>query len=227
MVSKKITHRYFNEDYWTNKTRSGYNLANYNADDYQHEAKADLLISVLGSGGTWLEVGCAYGWVVHELVKKGVDACGFDISKYSTDRSPKEIRDRIVCSDGLKYNLYTENAFDVVFSFETAEHVAQKDCMLWLSNLSQWLKPGGILFMTICLGHNNIRGFDDNDLSHQTLQPREWWENRLTIVSTVKNEELQEQAMNTIVCTDHMKRFHGQENLLEKYDMNLFVRTKV
>lgn len=222
---RKITHRYFDEEYWTAKTKSGYNTTTYNADDYIHEAKAELLTGLFDKDGKWLEAGCAYGWVVHELIKLGVNAEGFDISKYAIKHSPEETPHRIIQSDGLKYNLYSENLFDVVYSFETAEHVAQKDCMLWLSNLSRWLKPGGVLFMTICLGNHNFRGLDDPDESHQTLQTREWWDNYLGIVSLVENTTIFDRAMNTVVCTPKM--LGRKENLLKKYNMHLFVRDKV
>lgn len=224
-MMKKITHRYFDKEYWTEKTKSGYNNAIYNADDYIHEAKAELLTGLFDKDDAWLEAGCAYGWVVHELIKLGVDVQGFDISKYAIQHAPEVISGKVIQSDGLKYNLYPEDSFDVIYSFETAEHVAQKDCMLWLSNISRWLRRGGVLFMTICLGNNNFRGLDDPDESHQTLQTREWWDNYLGIVSLVENTVLFDKAMNAVVCTPKM--LDRRENLLQKYNMHLFVRDKV
>ena len=93
----------------------------FDRNDYLNEAKAVFLTRLYGGSGKWLEAGCAFGWVVEQLKMIDVDAYGFDISKHSIKNSP--VKDYVKCSNGLKTNLYEKESFNVIFSFETAEHV--------------------------------------------------------------------------------------------------------
>lgn len=199
-MSKKITHKYFDEVYWMKPhTKSGYSpQEGYTRDEYAPGATAEFLTKLFGTEGKWLEAGCAFGWVVERLLMDhGVDTYGFDISKYSIKNAPKEIDFAIKQADGLKVTEYPVAAFDVIYSIETAEHIHQDDVPAWLSNLYKWMKPGGKLFMTICVGNNNLRGLDDIDLSHQTLQPRQWWENELLKVGFLHDGEKYAEAVKT------------------------------
>lgn len=216
---KSVGQRYFNKAYWRDGTRSGYTEAGYDRYNYLNQAKA-AYFKVLFSdrlSGEWLEVGCAFGWVVDNLLDLEIDAFGFDISKYAIKHAPEEIRYRLKCSDGLNATLYNEERFDVIVSFETAEHVPMLNVGTWLYNLASWLKPGGELFLTICLGNDNNRGLNDIDESHQTLQPREWWEDRLSEKGLVKNEERFKRASEIVIDVPT-----GRENIITDYDMYVF-----
>jgi len=120
---KKIGARYFNEEYWIGGTKSGYTPSCYNREDYMNEAKAIFLTRLYGGDGQWLEAGCAFGWVVEQLRNIDVDVYGYDISKYSIKNCPSEIKHHLKCSDGLDIKLWHPESFDVIVSFETAEHV--------------------------------------------------------------------------------------------------------
>jgi cyclopropane fatty-acyl-phospholipid synthase-like methyltransferase len=217
----RITGRYFNEAYWTNGTRSGYTIHNFFRGDHLHQAKALTLQALYQEAEKYLIAGCARGWVVEELVKLDIDAYGFDISKWAVKHSPDVIKDRLNASNGLNPNLYKEGVFDVVATFETAEHIQADDVVDWFLNLFYWLKPGGKLFATICLGHNNIRGVDDNDKSHQTLYSRIWWEDLLSRVGFVMDQETSDKTNNIIVKTKEREM-----NLLEEMGWHLFAWEK-
>lgn len=219
-MSSKVKARYFDRVYWTTGEKSGYTIGGYNRSDYLNEAKAVFLTKLYGASGKWLEAGCAFGWVVEHLCKLGVDAYGFDISEYAIKNSP--VADRVLCSGGLKRKLYQNGEFDIIVSFETAEHVHISDVDTWLGNLVCWLKPGGNMFLTICLGHGNFRGTDDNDVSHQTLQPREWWEDKLHALGLKSDAKRFNTAYNVVVETDYMGSTTGQENIIERYGLHVF-----
>ena len=44
---KKITRKYFDQEYWTRGTKSGYTQYGYSPGDYLNEAKAKMLTTVL------------------------------------------------------------------------------------------------------------------------------------------------------------------------------------
>jgi cyclopropane fatty-acyl-phospholipid synthase-like methyltransferase len=220
---RKITHKYFDSDYWMKPyTKSGYSpQQGYRKDGYVPGATAEFLVQLFGTvDGIWLEVGCAFGWIVERLyLDYGVNAWGFDISKYSIKNCPEAVKQSLSRSDGLNQNLYPANHFGFVYSFETAEHVAQVDVQNWINNIYHWMKPQGRLFMTICLGDNNFRGADDIDESHQTLQPREWWNERFFEAGFLPDTILMNTAKDISVETDKMKE---PQNMALHYGWHVF-----
>jgi len=234
-MSKKITHKYFDEDYWmTPHVKSGYHPQDgYNQGEYAPQATAEFLMKLYGGirnngkGEYWLEAGCAFGWVVEQLINLGVYATGFDISKYAIKVSKKQggnISHSVSRTDGLDTSFFADGYYDLIYSIETAEHIHQDDIEKWLGNLYYWLKPGGKLFMTICVGNNNLRGLDDIDESHQTLQPRIWWEDLLEKVGFVKDEERYNKAL--FVSLEH-KEFSEPINIRDYFDWNIFTWEKL
>lgn len=225
---RKITGRYFDKDYWTTGKKSGYKANEYTIHDYMNEAKADFLVKLYGDTGIWLEAGCAFGWTVEQLMvhDQHCYVYGFDISKYAIKNAPETICSGLQCSDGLNPKIYAPGFYDIIYSFETAEHVAEQDVQQWIDNLYYWLKPGGKLFMTICLGHNNIRGLDDNDESHQTLQTRIWWEDRIRDAGFIIDEESYSKAQVIEVATEEMLERGTPEILMPHYGLHVFAWEK-
>ena len=222
-MSRKITAKYFNREYWEDGTKSGYTTTNFPRESYLNEAIAVFYLKLFGNGGKFLEVGCAFGWVVDHLVNLGYDAYGFDISKWAIKNCPEEIKDRLQCHDGLKSKYYPENSFDFIGSFETAEHIAADDVPEWLGNLNFWLRSGGSMFLTVCVGDKDYRGLTDNDESHQTLRPRDWWNEQLTNAGFVLDLPLRDKAEKIEVQTDKMV---VSEILMPHYGKHVFCATK-
>lgn len=218
--------RHFDKTYWiTPYTKSGYSPEQgYNRSDYIHGALAAVLTELYGTVGKWLEAGCAFGWLVEQLMVLGVDAYGFDISKYSTKNAPELVNGRVSCHDGLSSKRHLVDEYDVVYSFETAEHVYMDDVPLWLDNLGVWAKPGAKLFMTICLGNDNYRGLNDPDESHQTLQPRQWWDEKLRQAGFVPEDGTLERARQIEVQTERMP---APQNLALHYKWHAFAYVRV
>jgi cyclopropane fatty-acyl-phospholipid synthase-like methyltransferase len=197
----KITKGYYDREYWEDGTKSGYTKHSFFRGDHLHQAKALSLTTAYGGDGKWLVAGCARGWAVEQLCNIGVDAYGFDISKWAIKHSPEELSDRLIITDGLKRKVYDDNIFDVVATFETTEHIAENDIGLWLENIYFWMKDGGHFLATICTGHNTIRGIDDNDLSHQTLRNRLWWENLLEETGFIEEDGVPDRLLDIEVTT--------------------------
>lgn len=220
-MRRRIRAGYFNEEYWTKGTKSGYKDVTFYRGHYANKAQAEMLVNLYGTGGIWLEAGCAYGWILDNLVGMGVNGFGFDISKYAIKNCPDSIRNRMSCHNGLDYETYSEDWFDVIYSFETAEHLHPDDVGEWLTNLHYWMESNGRLFITVCLGNGNIRGLHDPDKSHQTLQPREWWNDLLTRIGFVPEPKIKAQAECMVIDT-----VLGQKHLAVEYDWNIFAWKK-
>ena len=134
---KYIWKDYFDKDYFEAPGfKSGYDKNSLRRDSYLNKAVAVWITQVLGLGGREriLEIGCAFGWVVEQFVKfYGIDAYGQDISAYSTNHAPEEIKYRIRECENVE--IAFDGKFDVVYSIETFEHVAKPLVSKYFENI--------------------------------------------------------------------------------------------
>lgn len=202
---RKITGKYFNKDYWMTKgKRSGYSpQQGYTRQDFQWEAIAVMLRDIFGDDKKYLEAGCAFGWIVEWFVKDGIQVCGFDISQYAIEHAPLLAKGWVICLDGFDLP-YGDNVFDVLYTLETVEHIAPDDVDRWWRELYRVLKPGAQVFAAVCVGNDNKRGVDDIDKSHQTLQPIEWWYEKLSELGFTADKDLEQELYKHKVKTNRL-----------------------
>jgi len=90
----------------------------------------------------FLDIGCAEGWIVSELIKLGVNAYGIDGSSYALSKVEQSVKERV-----FQVNLndgkipFPDGYFDVIFSSHTIEHVHRIDN--YLKELNRVMKEGG------------------------------------------------------------------------------------
>ena len=82
----------------------------------------------LKKGSKILDIGCAKGFLVKDLLNLGIDSYGIDISRYALDNSDKELAGRLHLgsADDLPF---TDNSFDAVFSINTIHNLNKKGCI--------------------------------------------------------------------------------------------------
>jgi len=73
----------------------------------------------LNPGDKVLDIGCAKGYLVYELRRKGIDACGIDISQYAIDCAPTPVKPYVSVGDARDLSCYISNSFDFVISLTT------------------------------------------------------------------------------------------------------------
>jgi SAM-dependent methyltransferase len=77
-------------------------------------------------GGSILDVGCAYGLLVEELLSRGYDARGVDFSADAVAASP--VRDRLWQGDALE--MPVDRRYDAVFAGDIYEHLNDAEARL-------------------------------------------------------------------------------------------------
>ncbi len=92
---------------------------------------ADRIVSSL-KPATTLDVGCAWGFLVESLTKRGVDATGFDFSAYAIDQVDASVKDR--CSVGSATEPI-DGRYDLVTCIEVIEHMTPLDGQLSIANM--------------------------------------------------------------------------------------------
>ena len=127
-----------------------------------------------GQGKTALDVGCAYGYGVDVLKTLGYDACGVDISRYSSKKAKEFFSAEFLACDVQKGLPFRENAFDLITCFEVIEHLAHP---LWaIKNMFASCKG-----MIICTTPNKIVEkpimtiMRDYDRTHINVKTQKEW----------------------------------------------------
>ena len=95
-----------------------------------------------------LEAGCAMGLLVKSLRGLGVDAEGFDFSKWCIENAPPDVRPWIRREDVLDLK-QPADGYEMVLALDILEHLPPEKIPQALKNLAAVLTPGGILFAVI------------------------------------------------------------------------------
>lgn len=126
-----------------------------------------------------IDIGCAKGYLVRHLRRRGFDAWGEDISEYAIGNAPDDTREflRLYDLTSLDPSFFGTEAFNLALCFETMEHIPEPNVDQALTNIFNMLEPGAQVLFTICT--DKQPGWD-SDPTHVTIRSREWWDARLT-----------------------------------------------
>ena len=81
-----------------------------------------------------LDIGCAKGFLVKDLIDLGFDAYGLDISEYAIKNSHEDVVGRIHLGNAKKLP-FADNTFDFVISLNTLHNLEKKDCKVALKEI--------------------------------------------------------------------------------------------
>lgn len=122
---------------------------------------ADGIIRDLHPSST-LDAGCAMGFLVEELTRRGVDASGIDISEYAISRVHDSVRDRC---DVASLSEPLERRYDLITCIEVVEHVPPEEADKVIANLCA--ATDRLLLSTTPQ--------DFGEPTHLNVQPPEYW----------------------------------------------------
>ncbi len=106
--------------YYEGKTQSYCHNAGYS--EYWrmrsfNEFQARMILDRSKMTGKVLEIGCACGYALELLVKKGIDARGIDVSPFAISRVSKTIKDRVEIAEALAFlQAAPTDSFDWIYS---------------------------------------------------------------------------------------------------------------
>ena len=132
----------------------------------------------IGAGTKVLDVGCAKGFLLHDLlqVAPGVEVYGLDISEYAILNSMEDVRPTL--ARGVAQALpYPDGAFDVVLCINTIHNLPLDLCKQALAELERVKRPGGHGYVQVDSWLNDRQRVDflNWQLTAQTFgAPDEW-----------------------------------------------------
>ena len=137
--------REYGEMYFDGPREYGYGGYRYDG-RWQPVAKDIIKYYNLKSGSKVLDVGCAKGFLVKDLVNEGIDAYGLDISDYAIRNCESEVIGRLQV--GTADNLpFPDNSFDVVISITTLHNLDREDFIVAIKEIERISKVG--IFITL------------------------------------------------------------------------------
>lgn len=155
---------FYSREYFQDGTKSNY--APYGPGGWADDI-ADM-VQELYQPESVLDVGCAYGYVVDRLAKRGVLAHGFDISEYAVTQASE----RVWMGDAAKGSSYRKA--DLILATELPEHLTPKQSRSFLRHAH---RNGNRALLLIAM-HADGEAPDmqhEKDLSHINIQPVSWW----------------------------------------------------
>ena len=165
----------FDKAYFTGKSSCGY-TGGYSketlekaGDCYYTEFKKDAkFICSLGIK-TYLEIGCACGYLMEELIKYGVKVKGWDVSEYIIKKADSSVRSFIKLKDIIEIVSLPDKSFDLVHVSNVLGYIEKNELDFYLSQISRVAKRYTILYVGTpedTPEENIIRKINHSD---------EWW----------------------------------------------------
>jgi SAM-dependent methyltransferase len=123
-----------------------------------------------GEGARWLDLGCAYGFLVEAARAEGFAAFGVDVSRFALGEARTRVSGAadLACAYGEALPL-ADRCLDVITAFDILEHVP--DPRLLLAECARVLRPGGLL---IASTPDPIR-FTAGEITHLSEHVPSWW----------------------------------------------------
>jgi len=125
-----------------------------------------------------MDLGCAMGYLVRHLRRRGFETFGLDISKYAVGMSDVDVKKYVHVWDmsWVDGPYYGWDRFHLVVCLETLEHIKENLTMRCLNNINRMMLVGGQGLLAICVEENP--GWE-SDPTHVNVKPRAWWVPRL------------------------------------------------
>jgi ubiquinone/menaquinone biosynthesis C-methylase UbiE len=121
--------REFGKEFFDGDRRHGYGGFNYSPRFWQPVIPTLLDHFGLTGGSSLLDVGCAKGFMLHDLSEliPGITVAGVDISDYAIERTIEDMRPHVEVADAKKLP-FDDDSFDVVISINTIHNLDRGDC---------------------------------------------------------------------------------------------------
>ena len=138
------------------------------------------------------DAGGAFGFLVHGLRRRGVEAWGMDVSPYAVRHSPfMELGDIT--------NLKQGRTYDLVICTDVLEHIPEDMVEQTLAGL--YRITGKHLLLVIALAEHSA---GDLDLTHVCIKPRSWWEELFTRLGYRRCPESEQRLKQNRFCRKNL-----------------------
>jgi SAM-dependent methyltransferase len=121
--------RQFGKEFFDGDRSQGYGGFNYLPRFWQPVIPTLQQHFGLGPQSSVLDVGCAKGFMMHDLAEliSGITVKGIDVSEYAITNAMEDMRPHVQVADARKLP-FQDNSFDVVISINTVHNLVREEC---------------------------------------------------------------------------------------------------
>ncbi|MFH1427966.1 MAG: glycosyltransferase [Patescibacteria group bacterium] len=186
---------FYDEEYFEGKKiKSVYD--SYSRDAKMPNKKLAETLWQLFKPKSFLDAGCALGFVVKELRKYGVNAYGIDISKWAVKKANVSY---ISLLDISKQTIFGE--YEIITAYDVLEHIPESMLPFVINNL--WQATRKHLIVIPSYYEEGIK-CDPGEPGHIVFHSKIWWENLFEACNIPLDRNLAEELGNT----DHSKIYN-------------------
>jgi cyclopropane fatty-acyl-phospholipid synthase-like methyltransferase len=131
---------------------------------------AGYLVETFPDASTFLDAGCAKGFLVRALRERGLQAWGFDHSPWAIAHAEESAREFLSLADAE--TVAFDRSFDVLVAMSLLETLTEAQLRAFLTRARAWTTQA--LFAVIATPASG-----GADRSQITLHERDWWRDRL------------------------------------------------
>ena len=166
----------FGKDFFDGDRRHGYGGFSYNP-KYWGEVVKDLKeFYCLTEESTVLDVGCAKGFMIHDLIKliPGIKVEGVDISDYATDNCMPSVSGLVKAADARSLP-YPDKSFDLVVSINTLHNLTLTDFRVGLKEIIRVSKKSAFITVDAWNTDEEKEAMFNWNLTAQTILSTDEW----------------------------------------------------
>jgi SAM-dependent methyltransferase len=168
----------FGQEYFDGTRDQGYGGYRYNSRFWMGVAEDIRDEYRIGAGTRVLDVGCAKGFLLHDLrqVAPGVEAFGVDVSEYAIVNGMEDVRPGLV-RGAAEWLPFPDGAFDVVLCVNTIHNLTEELCKQAVREIERVTRPGGHSYIQVdsWLNDRQREDFLNWQLTAQTFFGPEGW----------------------------------------------------
>ncbi len=170
--------RQFGQEFFDGDRKHGYGGFSYHPRFWQPVIPTLRDHFSLYSGSKVLDVGCAKGFMLHDLRKaiNGISVAGVDISEYAIANAKEEVKPFLQVADARNLP-FADASFDLVVAITTVHNLERSDCIKALREIMRVSR--GKAFITVDAYRNDAereRMFAWNLTARTILHVDEWRE---------------------------------------------------
>ena len=141
-IKHTIISRKYGKEYFDGSRDYGYGGYHYDG-RWKPVAKDIKKTFKIKKNDKLLDIGCAKGFLINDLLDIGVDAYGLEISRYAIEKSVKNSHGRIHLGNAMKLP-FPDNSFDCIVSINTIHNLSKSNCIKSIKEMVRVCKTNKI-----------------------------------------------------------------------------------
>ncbi len=168
--------RKFGKDFFDGDRKHGYGGFSYNSRFWQPVIPTLQHYFKLTHQSSVLDVGCAKGFMLHDLVQliPGITAKGIDVSEYAIANALEDVRPHVQVADARQLP-FPDKSFDVVISINTIHNLERDDLAQALREIERVQRRGAFITVDAYRTEEEKRRMYAWNLTARTIMSVDEW----------------------------------------------------